>query len=275
MRRLGRWQQLLVDALAEREKVAVQAVVEQHLGRPASRAELNAAQRAAHLLAGRGGAAISYVTAPAGLRRSRLAVSRPRDWPSAWLYQDDEEAAQSNVVRWEEPAAPVSEPPLRFGRWQQVIVDALAEHEVVGLRAVVEGHLRRRAERAESTAAQRAARLLASSGQVQIAHVRVPAAKGRRGAELLVVARAEVDPTGMSREAVQAAAVRLVAAADRTSEALDEIVVAVRGAADQVADVDLHTVNNDAAGQAAQVLASPLLRLTQLRQSLLMRRPRP
>lgn len=79
----------------------------------------------------------------------------------------------------------------------------------------------------------------------------------------------------MSREAVQAAAVRLVAAADRTSEALDEIVVAVRGAAEQVADVDLHTVNNDAAGQAAQVLASPLLRLTQLRQSLLMRRSRP
>ena len=34
------------------------------------------------------------------------------------------------------------------------------------------------------------------------------------------------------------------------------------------------TVDDDA-GQAAQALASPLLRVTQLRQSLLMRRPRP
>lgn len=74
---------------------------------------------------------------------------------------------------------------------------------------------------------------------------------------------------------MQSAAVRPVATADRTSEALDQIVAAVREAAEQVADVDLHTVEGDVAGQAAQNLASPLLRLTQLRQSLLMRRPRP
>ena len=90
-----------------------------------------------------------------------------------------------------------------------------------------------------------------------------------------MVARTEIDPADMTPEAMQAAAVRLVAAADRTSEALDAIVAAVREAAAQLDVVDLHTVEGDAAGQAAQALASSLLRLTQLRQSLVMRRPRP
>ena len=48
---------------------------------------------------------------------------------------------------------------------------------------------------------------------------------------------------------------------------------AVLQAAAQVADIDLQTVDGDAAGHVAQALASPLLRLTRLRQSLLMRRP--
>jgi hypothetical protein len=73
-------------------------------------------------------------------------------------------------------------------------MDALAQHDMVGLRAVVEGHLGRRAARAESIAAQRAARLLARSGLVALAHVRVPSAKGRRSAELLLIARAGIDP---------------------------------------------------------------------------------
>ena len=152
---------------------------------------------------------------------------------------------------------------------------ALDQYEVVGLRAVVEGHLGRRGERAESTAAQRSVRLLARSGQVQLTHVRVPTAKGRRSAELLVVARAEVDPADLTDSALQAAAVRLVTTADRTREALEFIVTAVQEAAAQVLEVDLHTIEGDAAAQAAQALASPLVRLTQLRQSLLMRRPRP
>jgi hypothetical protein len=72
---------------------------------------------------------------------------------------------------------------------------------------------------------------------------------------------------------MQTVAIRRVAPADRTKEALDIIVEAVLQAAAQVADVDLHTVDGDAAGHVAQGLASPLLRLTQLRQSPLMRRP--
>ena len=165
-------------------------------------------------------------------------------------------------------------PPARFGRWQEVIMDALAQHDMVGLRAVVEGHLGGRAVRAESTAAQRAARLLARSGQVRLVHVRVPSAKGRKGAELLLVVRAGLDPEAVDEQTMQAAAVRLVTPADRTGEALELIVAGVEEAAARLAEVDLHTVDGEAAGKAAQALASPLLRLSQLRQSLLMRRSR-
>jgi hypothetical protein len=59
VRRLGRSQQLLVTALAEQETVAVQAVVENHLGRRPTRSELHAAQRSAHPLAQRGGGTIT------------------------------------------------------------------------------------------------------------------------------------------------------------------------------------------------------------------------
>ena len=85
--------------------------------------------------------------------------------------------------------------------------------------------------------------------------------------------RVEVDPAAMADEVMQTIAIRHVAPAECT-EALDDIVAAVRQAGAQVADVDLHTVDGETAGQAAQALASPLLRLSQLRQSLLLRRPR-
>jgi len=45
VRRLGRSQQLLVTALAERETMAVQAVVENHLGRRPTRYELRPSVR--------------------------------------------------------------------------------------------------------------------------------------------------------------------------------------------------------------------------------------
>lgn len=48
--RLGRWQQVLLDALAEQPAIGVRATVETHLGRPPSRAELMAARRAANRL---------------------------------------------------------------------------------------------------------------------------------------------------------------------------------------------------------------------------------
>jgi hypothetical protein len=51
---LGRWQQVLMEALAEHKAVGVRAVVVSHLGREATRAEIEAARRAAHLLERRG-----------------------------------------------------------------------------------------------------------------------------------------------------------------------------------------------------------------------------
>ena len=49
--RLGRWQQVLADALDQNLAVGVRAAVADHLGRAPTRAELTAARRAAHSLA--------------------------------------------------------------------------------------------------------------------------------------------------------------------------------------------------------------------------------
>jgi hypothetical protein len=47
---LGRWQQVLMEALADHKAVGVRAVVVTHLSREPTRSELEAARRAAHLL---------------------------------------------------------------------------------------------------------------------------------------------------------------------------------------------------------------------------------
>ena len=113
---LGRWQRLLVDALAQQETVAVQTVVEEHLGRQATRAERSASQRAAHRLARDGGVAITYLSASAGTGRVRLAVTRPANWPGDWLDQDEDESVRPDVV-WVGPPPQPSTPPTRLGRW--------------------------------------------------------------------------------------------------------------------------------------------------------------
>ena len=48
--RLGRWQQLLTDALDRNTAIGVRAAVADHIGRAPTRAELTAARRAAHSL---------------------------------------------------------------------------------------------------------------------------------------------------------------------------------------------------------------------------------
>jgi hypothetical protein len=48
--RLGRWQQVLADALDQNLAIGVRAAVADHLGRAPTRAELTAARRAAHSL---------------------------------------------------------------------------------------------------------------------------------------------------------------------------------------------------------------------------------
>ena len=52
--RLGRWQQVLADALDQNLAIGIRAAVVDHLGRAPTRAELTAARRAAHSLAALG-----------------------------------------------------------------------------------------------------------------------------------------------------------------------------------------------------------------------------
>jgi hypothetical protein len=58
---LGRWQQVLADALDQNFAIGVWAAVADHLGRTPTRAELTAAQRAAHSLAASGRARVLHV----------------------------------------------------------------------------------------------------------------------------------------------------------------------------------------------------------------------
>jgi hypothetical protein len=59
--RLGRWQQVLADALDQNLAVSVRAAVADHLGRAPTRAKLTAARRAAHSLAALGRARLLHV----------------------------------------------------------------------------------------------------------------------------------------------------------------------------------------------------------------------
>jgi hypothetical protein len=59
--RLGRWQQVLADALDQNLAIGVRAAVADHLGRAPPRPELNAARRAAHSLAASGRARLLRV----------------------------------------------------------------------------------------------------------------------------------------------------------------------------------------------------------------------
>jgi hypothetical protein len=60
--RLGRWQQVLADALDNNLAIGVRAAVTDHLGRAPTRAELTAARRAAHSLAALDGARVLHVS---------------------------------------------------------------------------------------------------------------------------------------------------------------------------------------------------------------------
>jgi hypothetical protein len=61
--RLGRWQQVLTDALDQNLAIGVRAAVADHLGRAPTRSELTAARRAAHGYAALGHARVFHVPA--------------------------------------------------------------------------------------------------------------------------------------------------------------------------------------------------------------------
>jgi hypothetical protein len=78
--RLGRWQQVLADALDRNRAIGVRAAVADHLGRPPTRAELTAARRAAHSLAALGRARVLHVPGEADANvgdRNYLVVANP------------------------------------------------------------------------------------------------------------------------------------------------------------------------------------------------------
>ena len=60
----GRWESLLLAALDEAPAVGVRRVLERHVGRDPSRAELSAVRRAAHQLAAAGLAEVVHLRAP-------------------------------------------------------------------------------------------------------------------------------------------------------------------------------------------------------------------
>jgi hypothetical protein len=79
--RLGRWKHVLADALDQNLAIGIRAAVGDHLGRTATRAELNAARRAAHSLATLGVARVLHVPgadadANAGVR-TYLVLAKP------------------------------------------------------------------------------------------------------------------------------------------------------------------------------------------------------
>jgi hypothetical protein len=79
--RLGRWQQVLADALDQHLAIGVRAAVADHLGRTPTRAELTAARRAAHGLAALGRARLLHVSGANGDAnggdRTYLALAKP------------------------------------------------------------------------------------------------------------------------------------------------------------------------------------------------------
>jgi hypothetical protein len=78
--RLGRWQQVLADALDQNLAIEVRAAVADHLGRAPNRAELTAARRAAHSLADLGRARVLHVAGADGNNagdRNYLVLAKP------------------------------------------------------------------------------------------------------------------------------------------------------------------------------------------------------
>ena len=78
--RLGRWQQVLADALDKNLAIGVRAAVADHLGRAPTRAELTAARRAAHGLAALGRARVLHMPGEADADagdRNYLVLAKP------------------------------------------------------------------------------------------------------------------------------------------------------------------------------------------------------
>jgi uncharacterized membrane protein len=146
-----------------------------------------------------------------------------------------------------------------LGRWQQVLVEALADHKAVGVRAVVVAHLGRELTRSELEAARRAAHLLEQRGQLKVVHVSVPPRPNQRGGTFLVATRSELGLLDWPDEnALQIVATHSPPLIDQTTEALNAIVAALHAAAAKADDVQLDTVDDAYADHVVQMMAVSL-----------------
>lgn len=156
----------------------------------------------------------------------------------------------------------------RHGRWQQLLLDELETAEAVGVRALVQKHLGRRATRAEITAARRAARSLAAAGAAELIHVRVPGGEQHRGA-LPVAIRPGIEPDDqLLGQAALGEPLEVSSAAEqrRLSTNLAERTVAgVMQSANLARRVDVDNLHADVAANLAEHLRAPLVELAQLR----------
>ena len=152
-----------------------------------------------------------------------------------------------------------------LGRWQQVLIEALADHKAVGVRAVVVSHLSRQPTRAEIQAARRAVHFLEQRGQVKLVQVAVPAGLHNSGGTFLVATRAEMGLLDWPDEsALRTIATEGPPLTDETTEALNTIVAALHAAADKADHVRLDAVNDVYADRLVQVMATSLRRLNRL-----------
>ena len=118
------------------------------------------------------------------------------------------------------------------GRWQRVLLDALAHAELVGVAAALDRHLGRRATRVELTAARRTAARLAAAGQLTLHQVRVHPGQHAGGGVFLVAARLDAD---MDENRLQRAARGRTPAAHDPAAAEEEQAAAARHTARAVA----------------------------------------
>jgi hypothetical protein len=146
-----------------------------------------------------------------------------------------------------------------LGRWQQVLMEALAEHKAVGVRAVVVSHLGREATRAELNATRQAAHLLEQRGHLKVVHVAVPTGLNHSGGTFLLATRSAMGlPDWPDESALRRIATEGPPVIDETTEALNTIVAALQAAAGKVDDVRLEVVNDVHADHAVQDMAASL-----------------
>ena len=122
-----------------------------------------------------------------------------------------------------------------YGRWQRALLDAVNDHEVVGLVGAVDRHLGRHGTRSELTAARRAAGRLASGGRLVVHRVRTQPVEGDAGGGFVVISQPGV---ALDQERLQQAARGAIPTADDLAGTEPERLAAGHQAVQAVASIE-------------------------------------